>query len=140
MKKGFLGGVNNLSHGDVACVVPVFYILCYAAVKQHRLLRHDADFRSYERHVDSWRWASINQLKRKHDVTGQDRVSDQSDQVMSRCVHAPPALHLGRRISPAVERWCFCHIRCSPQTPESGRASQTQPGPLTPGRPAVSDR
>lgn len=45
MEKSFLRSIDNLFHGDAAGVVAILDILCNGAVKQHRLLRHNANLR-----------------------------------------------------------------------------------------------
>lgn len=67
MQKSFLRRVHNLFHGEAAGVVAILDILCNGAVEQHRLLRHDADLRSQEGHVDAVRRSAVNQLK----ITGE---------------------------------------------------------------------
>lgn len=62
MKVGFLGSLNNVFHADALCVNSILYILSYAAVKQHWLLRHYANLRSQEGHIDCMRCVAINQL------------------------------------------------------------------------------
>lgn len=68
MKEGLLGGLNNLLHADALRVNSILYVLSYAAVKQHWLLRHYANLRSQERHIDCMRCMAINQLKINDDI------------------------------------------------------------------------
>lgn len=65
MEEGFLRRLHNLLHAHVTRVVPVLNVLGDAAVKQHRLLGHDADLGPQEGHVDLGRRPPVNQLVRK---------------------------------------------------------------------------
>lgn len=69
MKLGLLGGRDDLIHADFPGVVSVFYVLCDAAVKQDRLLGHDANLGPQEGHTDTGRLVAINQLQEAIDFT-----------------------------------------------------------------------
>ena len=66
MKIGFLSGLDDLFHGDIACVIAILNVLCNAAIKQRGLLGHYANLRSQEGHIDSLRYMTIDQLKTKN--------------------------------------------------------------------------
>ena len=65
MKEGFPSSFYNLLHADDARVISILYILCYTAVKHYWLLGYYANLSSYERHIDCYRQATVNQLKIK---------------------------------------------------------------------------
>ena len=62
VEESFFGRVHNLLRADRAHVVSVGDVLCNAAVKQHRLLGHNANLSPQERHADRLRRVPIYQL------------------------------------------------------------------------------
>lgn len=52
MKEGFLCCLSDFLHAHVAHIVSILNVLSDAAVKQHRLLGHNADLGPQEGHVD----------------------------------------------------------------------------------------
>lgn len=65
MKEGLLCRLHNFLHAHGARVVPILNVLGDAAVKQHRLLGHDADLGPQEGHVNFGGRSTINQLQGK---------------------------------------------------------------------------
>lgn len=51
MQLCLLGGGDDLVHADLALVVAVADVLCDAAVKQDRLLRHNANLGAQEGYI-----------------------------------------------------------------------------------------
>lgn len=63
MKLGFLSSYDDLIRADVPRVVTILDVFCNAAVKQDRLLGHNANLSTQEGHTDACRVVAINQLQ-----------------------------------------------------------------------------